>query len=103
MGHERVRTWFCSDQICRVSLCLDLRSYRRYKVDVRVTSPQMSFDAYCAGEIPASDVIDLMVGDLQRIREYPKLGFQIAQPMDDKVWLAAQELILLGFNRHVLK
>lgn len=72
-------------------------------IDVRVTSPQVSFDAYCSGDIPIEQVIDLMIGDLERIREYPRLGFQIPQPMSEEVWQAAQELIALGFNKHLLK
>jgi uncharacterized SAM-binding protein YcdF (DUF218 family) len=38
-----------------------------------VTSPQVSFEKYCK-DIPMHQVIGLMVGYVQRIREYPKLG-----------------------------
>ncbi len=43
-----------------------------------------------------------MVGDLERIKEYPKLGFQIEQEIPDKVWEAGQELIKLGYNKFLL-
>ena len=48
-----------------------------------VTSPQFSFDDYLAryshDSLSPDDVISIMVGDLQRIREYPARGFQIPQ------------------------
>lgn len=43
-----------------------------------------------------------MVGDLIRIKEYPKLGFQIEQDIPDNVWEAGKELIKYGFNKYVL-
>lgn len=72
-------------------------------VHVQVTSPQLTFEEYCSGEIPADQIINLMVGDLQRIRKYPSLGFQIEQPMSDEVWQAGLELANLGYDRHTLK
>ena len=56
----------------------------------RVTSPQLSMDDYLArysnDALSADDVISIMVGDLQRIREYPARGFQIPQEIPDDVW-----------------
>ena len=40
--------------------------------------------------------------DLQRIRDYPKSGFQIPQEIPEDVEQAVGELIDLGYNRHVL-
>ena len=34
-----------------------------------------------------------MVGDLQRIKEYPSKGFQIPQDIPDEVWKAWEILI----------
>ena len=61
----------------------------------------MSFEEYCNDEIPMEKVINIMVGDLQRIRYYPAKGFQIEQPIPDEVWLAYEELIKRGFNAHL--
>lgn len=73
---------------------------------VRVTSPQISMDDYLARysheSLSADDVISIMVGDLQRIREYPKRGFQIPQEIPDDVWQAYGELVKAGFDRHLL-
>jgi len=44
-----------------------------------------------------------MVGDLQRIKEYPKLGFQIEQDIPNVVWDAWESLTKLGFTKHYLK
>jgi uncharacterized SAM-binding protein YcdF (DUF218 family) len=73
---------------------------------MRVTSPQLSMsdylDRYSHGSLTASDVISIMVGDLQRIREYPARGFQIPQDIPDDVWAAYDELVRAGYDRHLL-
>ena len=73
---------------------------------VRVTSPQLSMsdylDRYSHGSLSADDVVSIMVGDLQRIREYPARGFQIPQDIPDDVWDAYNELVRAGYDRHRL-
>lgn len=73
---------------------------------VLVTSPQVSFDDYLANysnaSLSADDVISIMVGDLQRVREYPARGFQIPQDIPDDVWSAYEELVRAGFDRHLI-
>jgi hypothetical protein len=46
-------------------------------------------------------VINLMVGDLQRIRIYPEKGFQIPQEIPDEVWAAYEKLVAWGFDKHL--
>jgi len=74
---------------------------------VVVTSPQFSMDDYLRrysnDALSADDVISIMVGDLQRIREYPARGFQIPQEIPDDVWEAYEELVRAGYNRHLMK
>lgn len=74
---------------------------------IRVTSPQISMDDYLSRysheSLSADAVISIMVGDLQRIREYPKRGFQIPQEIPDDVWQAYGELVKAGFDRHLLR
>jgi len=72
------------------------------QVDFRVTSPQISFEAYPTSEITREQVIHIMVGDLQRIEHYPKKGFQIPQKIPKPVMQAYQELIELGFTDHLI-
>lgn len=68
-----------------------------------VTSQDITFDQYISGEINKDLVINIMVGDLQRIREYPKLGFQIEQKIPPKVWSAYESLVKSGFTKHLIK
>jgi uncharacterized SAM-binding protein YcdF (DUF218 family) len=72
-----------------------------------VTSPRLSLDDYLAryshGSLSPTDVISIMVGDLQRIREYPARGFQIPQHIPDEVWDAYLQLVNAGFDKYLLK
>jgi uncharacterized SAM-binding protein YcdF (DUF218 family) len=73
---------------------------------VIVASPRVPLDEYLAGysndALSESDVISIMVGDLQRIRLYPAKGFQIPQEMPDEVWQAAEELIRAGYDSRLV-
>jgi hypothetical protein len=70
---------------------------------VYVTSPQISFEDYPSTEIPIEQVVNIMVGDLQRIRVYAEKGFQIHQDIPVKVWNAYEQLVALGFNKQLTK
>ena len=70
---------------------------------VYVTSPQISFEDYPTEEFPMEKVINIMVGDLQRIRIYAGKGFQIAQYIPRQVWEAYESLVALGFNKQLVK
>jgi len=87
---------------------MERRSYATFKKhwpekDLLVTSPQLSFDEYANDEVPLEQVINLMVGDLQRIRVYPAKGFQIPQDIPDEVWAAYERLVEWGFDKHLAK
>ena len=87
---------------------MERRTYATFKKvwpekQVIVTSPQVSYEDYPNREISKQEVINIMVGDLQRIRLYPAKGFQIYQEIPPEVWDAYQELIRLGFAQHLLK
>ncbi|HUQ67739.1 MAG TPA: YdcF family protein [Flavitalea sp.] len=87
---------------------MERRSYATVKKhwphkDIVITSPQISFEDYPIEEIPIDRVIEIMAGDLQRIKEYPAKGFQIHQEIPDNVWNAFEKLVALGFNGHLIK
>ena len=87
---------------------MERRSYATFKKhwpdkDLIVTSPQISFEQYPTNEIPIEKVINIMVGDLQRIKFYPDRGFQIYQEIPADVWSAYEKLIGLGFDKHLMK
>ena len=68
-----------------------------------VTSPQISFKKYHTASIPLEKVINIMTGDLQRIKLYPAKGFQIHQDIPLEVWDAYEKLFDAGFNEHRVK
>lgn len=87
---------------------MERRSYATFKrhwsdKDLIVTSPQISFEEYPTNEISIEKVINIMVGDLQRIKLYPEKGFQIYQEIPADVWDAYETLIALGFDKHLIK
>ena len=70
--------------------------------EVRMSSPPISFHDYPTEELPKELVINILVGDVQRVRIYPDKGFQIPQPIPDEVWAAYEELVAQGFDRHLV-
>ena len=90
---------------------MERRSYATFRKhwpekEVVVTSPQVSFDEYLKNyvnsELSTDDVISIMVGDLQRIKVYADKGFQIPQEIPAEVWAAYEELVAVGYNRHLI-
>jgi len=69
---------------------------------VIVSSPPIPFADYPTAHLPKDLVISIMVGDLQRIRDYPAKGFQIAQEIPEEVWQAYEKLVALGYTRHLI-
>lgn len=69
---------------------------------VIVSSPPISFADYFTAELPKELVINIMVGDLQRIRDYPAKGFQIAQEIPAAVWQAYEKLVAMGYDKHLI-
>ncbi|MHA2246228.1 MAG: YdcF family protein [Candidatus Hodarchaeales archaeon] len=67
-----------------------------------LTSPPIDFERYPKKEIMKEDVINILVGDLQRIKIYPKKGFQIFQKIPEDVWNAYKKLVMLGYTKHLL-
>lgn len=91
---------------------MERRSYATFKKlwpekDLLVTSPQVSFDAYLEHysnkALTPDDVVSIMAGDLQRIKLYPEMGFQIHQEIPDEVWEAYEELAGAGYDRHLIR
>ena len=86
---------------------MERRSYATFKKHwpdkkLIVTSPQISFKEYPTQEISMEKVINIMVGDLQRIKIYPEKGFQIYQEIPAEVWNAFEKLVALGFDKHLI-
>lgn len=65
---------------------------------VQVTSPAGSFFDYLTSELTSDFVLNAMLADFERIRDYPTLGFQITQPIPEPVMQAYQALLPLKVN-----
>jgi uncharacterized SAM-binding protein YcdF (DUF218 family) len=68
-----------------------------------VTSPPIPYDQYPTPEIPRDLVIDILVGDVQRVKVYAELGFQVAQSIPPEVWSAWEELAARGYTGHLIR
>jgi uncharacterized SAM-binding protein YcdF (DUF218 family) len=66
-------------------------------------SPKIEFEDYPSDEVPERRMIELMVGDLQRIKVYGEKGFQISQEIPDAVWKAYEKLVGLGYDKQVIR
>ncbi|HSQ44823.1 MAG TPA: YdcF family protein [Ginsengibacter sp.] len=87
---------------------MERRSYATFKMHwpekkLLITSPQIPFDKYPTSDISIEKVINIMTGDLQRIKVYPEKGFQIFQDIPPQVYEAYEKLIAAGFNKHLIK
>ena len=69
--------------------------------EARVTSPPIPFDGYFTPDLPRELVINVLVGDVQRMKVYAERGFQVPQPMPDDVWAAFSELVARGYTSHL--
>ncbi len=73
-------------------------------VTIIVTSPKISLANYPNEAVTRGEHwIHAMVGDLQRIKEYPSKGFQIAQEVPDTVWRAYEHLVSIGYTNMLIK
>lgn len=87
---------------------MERRSFATFKKhwpekELLVTSPQLRLQDYPNAEISMDRVLNIMVGDLQRIRYYPARGFQIPQDIPDAVWAAYEALVAAGYTQHLIK
>ncbi len=88
----------------RRTLATFLKQWPSDAVSIQVTSPRLSFDEYFDdGAIDKEWALNVMVGDLQRIKEYPKQGFQVEQDIPNNVWRAYEFLVEQGFTKHLMK
>jgi uncharacterized SAM-binding protein YcdF (DUF218 family) len=66
-------------------------------------SEDISFDEYLKSIGDDKLVIDMLVGDLQRVIEHPARGFAIAQDVPGDVTAAYQRLIAAGYDSRLMK
>jgi len=64
---------------------------------ITVSSPPIPFEAYPTLDFPMDTVINIMVGDFQRILIYPEKGYAVAQLVPESVQMAFDSLVHSGF------
>jgi len=87
---------------------MERRSYATFKKHwpdkkLLVTSPPLTFEKYPNNDISVEKLINMMVGDLQRIKLYPEKGFQVYQEIPGEVWEAYELLVDMGFDKQLMK
>lgn len=73
------------------------------QVEVVCASEPLTFDDYLKSIGDEKLVIDMLVGDLQRVIEYPTFGFAVAQDVSEDVEAAYRRLLGAGFDSRLLK
>ena len=90
------------------------------EVEWGVSVPLLQFEKYAQRLISSSDEssqsipsdeyieqmrpeIELMVGDLQRLKVYAERGYQVETEIPPEIWTAWRRLVDAGYDRYVLK
>lgn len=68
-----------------------------------VSSPGGSLDEYVSSDHDYDETIQKLVGDMDRIIQYPTLGFQSNQAVPEAVMKAFERLKQAGYTTYVLK
>jgi uncharacterized SAM-binding protein YcdF (DUF218 family) len=70
---------------------------------VITSCPDHAFTEQPTAEHSLDDLIHEMVGDVQRMVEYPCLGYQARQETPPEVLAAYEELMARGYTRHLMR
>lgn len=91
---------------------MERRIYAAMKVywpemEMIITSPQLTLEEYLVNStktgLTEEKVIDVIVGDFQRIKVYAEKGYQIPQEVPDEVWDAFDKMVELGFTSELVR
>lgn len=97
--------------ICIHKPFMERRLYAALKVywkelDACITSPQLSINEYINNSVKQGldekTIIDVIVGDFQRIEVYAERGYQIPQAIPDDVRKAFNALVNLGYSSELV-
>lgn len=72
-------------------------------VRAQVACPAFSFPDEISNVIGLFGVINEMVGDIERIIKYPKIGYQIEHELPKEVLESWEYLVRKGFTQHMIK
>ncbi len=68
-----------------------------------ISVPQLSFEEYPTEDTPLESTIQLMTGDLQRLRVYAEKGFQAPVEVPDEIWEINERLIRDGYDLYAIR
>ncbi|AOS61956.1 YdcF family protein [Actinoalloteichus hymeniacidonis] len=71
-------------------------------VDIVCVSEPLGFADYVLSIGDAKLVVDMLVGDLQRVIDYPELGFMVPQDVPAAVRTAYDQLVAAGFDSRLV-
>lgn len=69
--------------------------------EIIMSSMDISFEDYLDGDIEQKKIIDMMVGEVHRIKEYPKLGYFKEQIIPQEISDAFEHLKQCGFDSRI--
>jgi uncharacterized SAM-binding protein YcdF (DUF218 family) len=67
-----------------------------------LSSPEMALDDYFTEELNADKIVNIMLGDLQRIWVYARRGWSAPQRIPAEVLDAYMRLVQLGYAQHLI-
>lgn len=72
-----------------------------HNVQISVSSQDISFSDYLSGDIPQEKILNMLVGEVQRIIEYPKIGWTVETSIPTQVLRAYNYLIDQGYTQRL--
>lgn len=69
----------------------------------QVSVPPISFDSYASRDVPEERMINLLVGDLQRMWVFAARGFQSSAEVPSAARRAYEQLVARGFDQFVIQ
>lgn len=72
-------------------------------VEHYTSAPDLSMHEYLADDsVDKAEALNLMAGDLQRMKVYADRGFQAPAHVPTEVWAAYEEVVAAGYDKYVL-
>ena len=72
------------------------------EIEATISCSTMSLDDYFTPELPPDKVINIMMGDLQRLWVYGRRGWSVPQEIPESVLTAYRCLSEVGFTRQLI-
>lgn len=91
----------CKPYMAKRAWATAARQWGEVRWGVRVQ--RLSLEEYLDGDMDPEREINLMVGDLQRMKVYAEMGYQSPVEVPEDVWGAYGRLAEDGFDKYVLK